>query len=125
MKRRGLLAAAVLFVAGLPATAQDASKGEAVFKRCRACHAIGPGAKNKAGPALTGVVGRKAGSAPGFNYSDAMKEAGSKGIVWTEGNLAKYLEAPDTFVPNNVMAFPGIKNDGERKDLIAFLKLHK
>ena len=122
---RGLLAALALLVAGWPAAAQDASKGEAVFKRCRACHAIGPGAKNKAGPVLTGVVGRKAGSVPGFNYSEAMKEAGSKGIVWTEDNLSKYLETPDRFVPNNVMAFPGIKNDAERKDLIAFLKLYK
>ncbi|WP_072373417.1 cytochrome c family protein [Hyphomicrobium sp. NDB2Meth4] len=125
MTCRGLFAAVALLVAGLPAAAQDASKGEAVFKRCRACHAIGPDAKNKAGPALTGVVGRKAGAAPGFNYSDAMKEAGSKGIVWTEDNLSKYLETPDRFVPNNVMAFPGIKNEAERKDLIAFLKLHK
>lgn len=125
MKRRECLAVAAMLLAGLPAVAQDASKGEAVFKRCRACHAIGPAALNKAGPALTGIVGRKAGSAPGFNYSDAMKDAGSGGLVWTDDKLAQFLEAPDAAVPNNVMAFPGIKNPTERADLIAFLKLHK
>lgn len=125
MKHRGLLAALAVLLAGLPAAAQDASKGEAVFKRCRACHAIGPAAQNKAGPALTGIVGRKAGAVPNFNYSDAMKDAGSGGLVWTEDKLAQFLEAPDAFVPGNVMASAGIKNAAERADLIAFLKLHK
>lgn len=125
MKSRGSLAIAVMLLAGASAVAQDASRGEAVFKRCRACHAIGPAAQNKAGPALTGIVGRKAASAPEFNYSDAMKEAGGAGLVWTDAKLAQYLAAPDAFLPNNVMAFPGVKNPGEVNDLIAFLKLHK
>lgn len=125
MKLRECLAVAAMLFSGVPAVAQDASKGEAVFKRCRACHAIGPAALNKAGPALTGIVGRKAASAPGFNYSDAMKTAGSSGIVWTEDKLAQFIEAPDVVVPNNVMAFPGLKNPTERADLIAFLKLHR
>jgi cytochrome c len=123
--RTASLALLGLLLAGFPASAQDASKGEAVFKRCRACHAIGPAAKNKAGPALTGIVGRKAGTVPGFNYSDAMKAAGAAGIVWTEQALEDFLASPDTFVPNNVMAAPGIKNPGDVKDLVAFLKLHK
>ena len=122
---RGRLALIGVVLAGLPASAQDASKGEAVFKRCRACHAIGPAAQNKAGPALTGVVGRKAGAVPGFNYSNAMKDAGSSGIVWTEQALEQFLASPETFVPNNVMAAPGIKNPADLKDLVAFLKLHK
>ncbi len=126
MMRRAILAAAGMLLAGIaPAAAQDASKGEAVFKRCRACHAIGPAAKNKAGPVLTGIVGKKAASVLGFNYSDAMKEAAGGGLVWTEPQLAKFLESPDTFLPNNVMAFPGIKNPADVNDLIAFLKLHK
>lgn len=125
MKSRGSLAMAAVLLASAPSAAQDASKGEAVFKKCRACHAIGPAAQNKAGPALTGIVGRKAGSAPGFNYSDAMKEAGGGGLVWTDEKLAQFLAAPDAFLPNNVMAFPGVKNAGELADLIAFLKLHK
>jgi cytochrome c len=124
--RRAILAAAGMLLAGIaPAATQDASKGEAVFKRCRACHAIGPAAKNKAGPVLTGIVGKKAASVPGFNYSDAMKEAASGGLVWTEPQLAKFLESPDTFLPNNVMAFPGIKNPADVNDRVAFLKLHK
>jgi cytochrome c len=126
MIRRGSLAIAAILLGGAaPAGAQDASKGEAVFKRCRACHAIGPGAQNKAGPALTGIVGKKAGSVPGFNYSDATKEAAAGGLTWTEPQLAKFLESPDAFLPNNVMAFPGIKNPADINDLIAFLKLHK
>ena len=81
MMRRGILAIAAMLLAGAaPAAAQDASKGEAVFKRCRACHAIGPAAQNKAGPVLTGIVGKKAASVPGFNYSDAMKEAAGRGL---------------------------------------------
>jgi cytochrome c len=125
MKRTVSQAVAAMLLAVVPAAAQDASKGEAVFKRCRACHAIGPAAQNKAGPALTGIVGRKAGTAPGFNYSDAMKDKAARGLVWTDATLAQFLEAPDAFVPNNVMAFPGLKNPTERADLIAFLKVHK
>lgn len=120
----GLLVAALL-LGSVPAAAQDASKGEAVFKRCRACHAIGPAAQNKAGPSLTGVVGRKAGSVAGFNYSEAMRKAASGGLVWTDDKLAQFLATPDAVVPDNVMAFGGVKDPAERADLIAFLKLHK
>lgn len=120
----GVLIASLL-VGGAPAVAQDAAKGEAVFKRCRACHAIGPAAQNKAGPLLTGVVGRKAGSVAGFNYSEAMRKAASGGLVWTEDKLAQFLATPEVVVPGNVMAFGGVKDPVERGDLIAFLKLHK
>ena len=126
MMRRGLLAiAAILVTATAPVAAQDASKGEAVFKRCRACHAIGPAAQNKAGPVLTGIVGKKIASVPGFNYSEALKEEAAKGGMWTEAKLTAFLQSPDTAIPNNVMAFPGIKNPGDLNDLVAFLKLHK
>jgi cytochrome c len=126
MMRSGLLAiAAIVVAATAPVTAQDASKGEAVFKRCRACHAIGPAAQNKAGPVLTGIVGKKIASVPGFNYSDALKEEAAKGGVWTEAKLTAFLQSPDTAIPNNVMAFPGIKNPSDLNDLVAFLKLHK
>jgi cytochrome c2 len=126
MKRALSLAMFIVVAAGVsPASAEDAGNGQKVFNRCRACHAIGPGAHNKVGPALTGIVGRKAGAASGFNYSDAMKQAAGKGLVWTEGNLQQYLDSPDTFLPNGVMAFAGIKNEPELKDLIAFLKTQK
>ena len=92
MMRRGILAIAAMLLAGAaPVAAQDASKGEAVFKRCRACHAIGPAAQNKAGPASTGIVGKKAASVPGFNYSDAMKEAGRPRADVDRAELTKFL----------------------------------
>src|SRR6478736_4352598 len=72
----------------------DAAKGETVFKQCKVCHAVGAGAKAGVGPAQNAVVGSKAGSREGYNYSPAMKEAGEKGLVWTEENLDKYLESP-------------------------------
>jgi cytochrome c len=126
MKRVSSLAIFAAVAACLtPASAQDAGNGQKVFNRCRACHAIGPGAHNKVGPALNGIVGRKAGAAAGFNYSDALKQVAGKGLVWTEGNLTQYLDSPDTFLPNGVMAFAGVKNEAELKDLIAFLKTQK
>lgn len=104
------------------AVAQDVSRGEQIFKKCRACHAIGDGAVNKVGPLLTGVFGRKAGKIEDFNYSKAMKAAGAKGLVWDDTSLADYLEAPTKYLPKNKMAFVGIKDETERADLIAFLK---
>jgi len=126
MKRALSLAMLIAVAAGVsPASAEDAGNGQKIFNRCRACHAIGSGARSKVGPALNGIVGRKAGAAAGFNYSDAMNQAAAKGLVWTESNLAQYLDSPDTFLPNGVMAFAGIKNEAELKDLIAFLKTQK
>ena len=126
MKRALSLAILIAVAAGVsPALAQDAGNGQKVFNRCRACHAIGPGAHNKVGPALNGIVGRKAGAAAGFNYSDAMKQRAATGLVWTEGNLQQFLDSPDTFLPNGVMAYAGIKNEAEVKDLIAFLNTQK
>lgn len=126
MRHTLCLAATIAVVAGAaPASAQDATKGEVVFNQCRACHSIGPGAKNKAGPQLNGIVGRKAASVPGFNYSEAMKKAAAGGLVWTEAKLSAYLQSPDVFLPGGVMASSGVKNEGQLKDLIAFLKTHK
>jgi cytochrome c len=106
------------------AVAQDASveEGAEVFKKCRACHDVGPGAKNKVGPPLNGILGRKAGTIDGFAYSDANKASGAKGLTWTEDVLFKYLENPLTFMPGTKMAFAGLKDPQDRKDLIAYLK---
>ena len=81
------------------AFADDVENGEAVFKLCRTCHQIGDTAKNLIGPVLNGIVGRKAGSVEGFTYSDANKDAGAKGLVWSEDILLKYLENPAAFMP--------------------------
>ena len=79
-----------------PAAAQEgnAEEGAEVFKKCRACHDVGPDAKNKVGPVLNDIIGRKAGTIEGFAYSEANKTAGGKGLTWTEDVLLKYLENP-------------------------------
>ena len=132
MRRRGEAALAGMFViacalgAGLPATAMaaegNASDGAEVFKKCRACHDVGPTAKNKVGPLLNGILGRPAGSIEGFNYSEANKAAGAKGLVWSEEVMLKYLENPISYMPGTKMAFAGLKDERDRLDLIAYLK---
>jgi cytochrome c2 len=118
-----ILAASALLLA-LPASAQEgkAEDGAEVFKKCRACHDVGPDAKNKVGPLLNDIMGRHAGSIEGFNYSDANKAAGAKGLVWTDEVLFKYLENPLTFMPGTKMAFAGLKDEQDRRDVIAYLK---
>ena len=98
--------------------AQDAAAGEKTFMVCRACHQIGPNAKDAVGPVLNGVVGRKAGTYPNYQYSEANKKSG---IVWTPEELDKYLTSPQTVVPHTKMIFPGLKDEQKRKDVIAYL----
>lgn len=105
-----------------PAQEASAEEGAEVFKKCRACHDVGPGAKNKVGPLLNGIIGRPVGTVDGFNYSEANKQAGAKGTVWTEDVMFKYLEAPLSFMPGTKMAFAGLKDPQDRKDVIAYLK---
>lgn len=100
----------------------NAEEGAEVFKKCRACHDVGPEAKNKVGPILNGIIGRAAGTIEGYNYSDANKQAGAKGLVWTEEVMFKYLENPLSFMPGTKMAFAGVKDEQDRKDVIAYLK---
>ena len=92
-----LVAAAVALPAGV-ASAQDATKGEQVFKQCMTCHRIGPDAKNLVGPVLTGVIGRQSGTAPGFSYSPLNKAAGENGLVWTDDLIMQYLPDPNAFL---------------------------
>jgi cytochrome c len=119
-----VVAACAIGLAPVAAPAQDgdAENGADVYKKCRACHDVGPEAKNKVGPLLNGILGRQAGTIEGYNYSEANKAAGSKGLVWTEEVLFKYLEAPLTFMPGTKMAFAGLKDGQDRKDVIAYLK---
>jgi cytochrome c len=115
----GLMMVSTPFAA---ATAQDAEMGEQIYRQCRACHQIGDGARNLVGPQLNGVVGRKAGTIEGFNYSSANQQAGAGGLVWTEDNIFKYLENPMAFMPGTKMVFAGVKAEDARRDLIAYLK---
>jgi cytochrome c len=96
----------------------DPTKGEAVFRQCQTCHVKQVGV-NKVGPSLAGIVGRPAGSIPGFRYSEANK---GSGITWTEQELYVYLEDPKKKVPGTIMAFAGIKDSQKRADLISYLK---
>jgi cytochrome c len=114
-----MVAAALIAASAGTTTAQDVEKGTNSFKKCLACHAIGPGAQNKVGPVLNGLDGRKSGSVPDFNYSDANKNSG---IVWNEQNFEDYIKDPKAKVPNTKMIFPGIKNEQEAKDLWAYIK---
>jgi cytochrome c len=100
------------------ALAQDADAGKASFNKCLACHAIGEDAKNKVGPELNGLDGRKAGTAPDYNYSDANKNSG---ITWNEANFKEYIKDPKAKVPGTKMAFAGIKNETEVNNLWAYL----
>jgi cytochrome c len=123
MKRILLAAtAAALAAATAPAAAQDAAAGQRVFNQCRACHTIEAGGRNGVGPNLHGVVGRKAASVEGFRYSPNMRELAEGGLTWTEENLDKYLTNPKSLVPRGSMAFAGLRNEQQRRDLIAYLK---
>jgi cytochrome c len=109
--------AAVTLLAGADARADGA--GEKVFKKyCTACHTTEAG-KNKVGPSLAGIIGRKAGTVEGFSYSDANKNSG---VVWDEANLDTYLVDPKKFMPGTKMVFAGMKKEAERKALVAYLK---
>jgi len=114
------LAALALLAVAPRARAQDA--GETVFKRyCAVCHSMEPGT-NKIGPSLAGIVGRPAGTAPGFNYTAANKNSG---ITWTEAELDTYLTDPRAKIPGTKMLFAGLKNPDDRKAIIAYLAKQK
>jgi cytochrome c len=113
---------ALLACGGAVQAQGNAEEGESVFKKCRTCHDVGDGAKNKVGPVLNNVVGRKAASIDGFSYSTDLKGLAAKGFVWSDENLNKYLENVKSVVANGKMVFPGLKDEQDRKDLIAYLK---
>ena len=114
---RGLLAAMALVAAASAATAApDVLRGEQIYVRCMACHAL---ASDRVGPRHCGLLGRRAGSVPGFDYSPAMKN--SK-LVWVEKTLDLFIKAPTRFVPGTAMTYDGVADARERQDLIAYLK---
>jgi cytochrome c len=112
----------------------DPAKGEQIFKQCMTCHRIGPDAKNLVGPALTGVIGRQSGTAPGFSYSALNKAAGENGLVWSDDLIFQYLPDPNAFlkkfltdkgkpelaVGSTKMTFH-LADEQQRKDVIAYV----
>ena len=100
------------------ALAQDVAAGKSSFAKCLACHAIGEGAKNKVGPELNGLDGRKSGTAEGYSYTDANKNSG---ITWNEAQFKEYIKDPKAKIPGTKMAFAGIKKETEVNDLWAYV----
>ncbi|OYX11111.1 MAG: cytochrome c family protein [Rhizobiales bacterium 32-66-8] len=122
MSRILLSALVLLGSASLAYADPDVAKGEMSFRKCMACHAVGPEAKPKVGPPLNGIVGAKWGQFPGYSYSADLKEGAEAGKVWDEATLDAYLTNPKAIAPKGKMAFVGIKPPAERADLIAYLK---
>ena len=96
--------------------APDAARGQQLYARCAACHAL---TFDRVGPRHCGLLGRRAGSVPGFDYSPAMKKSG---IVWNEKTLDRFLTKPLAMVPGSTMTYAGVPEASDRGDLIAYLK---
>jgi cytochrome c len=112
------LAVVTSLMAASGALAQDMDAGKSSFNKCLACHAVGEGAKNKVGPVLNGIDGRKSGTAEGYSYSEANKNSG---ITWGKDVFLEYIKDPKAKIPGTKMAFAGIKNENEANNLWAFL----
>ena len=111
---------AVLATLPAPYNAGDLENGRRAFARCRSCHTITPGGPNMTGPNLYGIIGRPAGTHPGFNYSKAVQAAG---FAWDDDRIDHWLQNPRTFLPGNKMTFPGLPDATDRRDVIAFLSV--
>jgi cytochrome c len=100
----------------------DADRGEAAFAQCKGCHQVGQGAKDRIGPNLNGIFGRRAGAIEGFSYSKSMARAGADTLIWTQDTLDAFVENPKALVSRTRMSFRGIKDPVERSDLLAYLR---
>jgi cytochrome c len=120
MRLQSLAAALAALVASCGAAfGQDAVAGEKVFLKCKICHQVGEGAKNGVGPVLNGILGRKAGSVESYTYSPANKNSG---LTWDEATLKEYLKNPRAKIPGTKMIFPGLQNEADIDNLVAYLK---
>jgi len=117
--RISLLALITLAFSPTMVQAQEVAAGEKVFAQCRACHQVGPTAKNTVGPVLNGLFGRKAGTVEGYNYSPANKNSG---LIWDEATFSEYIKDPKAKVPGTKMVYAGLRDEQRIKDLIACLK---
>jgi cytochrome c len=118
----GLAGAAALLFAGLCGARADEGRGEVVFQRCYACHSVKAEEKNLQGPSLRDVLGRRAGTVPGFEYSAAMIDAGANHrLVWTRKTLDAFLADPQRLVPGTSMSMPPLRGPADRRDVIDYL----
>jgi cytochrome c len=123
--RELVLAAAAALLAGALAASADPARGERVFQRCFACHSVVAAEDTLPGPNLRGVVGRRAGTLPGFRFSPAMVEACARGLVWTRAALDAYLADPQVVVPGTTMSMPPLTDGEARRDVIEYLELDR
>ncbi|WP_370402730.1 c-type cytochrome [Sulfitobacter sp. JB4-11] len=99
----------------------DADKGEKVFRKCKACHAVGENAKNKVGPTLNGIIGAAAGANADFKYSDALTAMAADGLIWDEESMTAYLTKPKEFMEGTKMSFAGLRKEDDIENVIAYL----
>jgi cytochrome c len=121
----GRAAASILVAIALspvPSLAQERDEGARAFQKCYSCHSVDPAETNLSGPNLAGVIGRRAASLPGFDYSPAMRKAGAEGLVWTEEVLDRYLADPLAMIDRTSMSFPGLRSAEERRAVIDYLR---
>lgn len=117
-----LLAGGAMALGSLAPLRADPVRGERVFQRCVACHSVVAGEDGLPGPNLRTVIGRRAGTLPGFRYSPALTEAGARGLVWTRQTLDAYLADPGLVIPGTEMDPAGLREAGDRRDVIDFLE---
>jgi cytochrome c len=114
-----VLSLVLVLLSATAAPADESVSGATELQKCKICHALDAGGRNRVGPDLHGIFGRKAGTAPGFTYSEAMK---ASGIVWDDETLAKFLRDPKDSLPGNRMSFPGINDATTLRDLLQQLR---
>ena len=119
---KAVIAGALLIATAGASSAQDVAAGEQSFNKCLPCHSVGEDARNKVGPVLNGLEGRKTGTVEGFSYSDANKAAA---ITWNQESFLDYIKDPRAKIPGTKMVFAGIKNEKEATDLWAYLSQFK
>ncbi len=116
---RGVVIAGLWLAMTGAASAQDVAAGETSFRKCLPCHAVGETARNKVGPLLNGLEGRRSGTIEGYSYTQVNKDAD---IVWSDSSFKEYITDPKAKIPGTKMVFNGIKNEQEVADLWAYLK---
>lgn len=118
---KAALAVSVIAPAGLAMAEGDPENGKKLFRRCQACHVVDK-EQNRVGPHLNGLFGRKVAGVDSYNYSNAMEKWAEDKDVWTKDLLVTYLEKPMEMVKGTKMAFPGLPDEQDRRDVAAYIE---